>query len=120
MDTDGNNQGFIRADRDLLVALDTKMSIIQSDVKDLREGTSVRLTTVEREKIDRADVLTMKQDADKQRDALAKKDEDLEKQIADIDKKVDVFIARMTTYGSIALVVLGVAEFVIQLWLRNH
>jgi hypothetical protein len=45
-----------KEDHDLLVELRTEMRGVRSDIKDLKEGTTARIQTLERDKADRKEV----------------------------------------------------------------
>lgn len=55
-----NNQ----SDHDLLIRLDTKLSTVITDIKDLRDGFSARLAVVEQNKMEKAEAMHLKHDED--------------------------------------------------------
>lgn len=52
-------------DHDLLIVLNTKMDVLGTDVKEMKEGTQRRIDKLENDKIDRTEVMAMKVDAEK-------------------------------------------------------
>lgn len=91
-----------RDDRDLLVELRTEMIGVRADIKDLKDNFSARLAVLEAQKME-------KLDAEKLFGNIGQGFSDSEKRL----RKLEVGYARIMTWGSAALLVLGIAEFLV-------
>jgi len=91
-------------DHDLLVILDTKMEGLKCDIKDLKDGTSRRIETLELEKLNAKESYPVlyKKPVD---DQLG----DHEKRIRDNEKNIN----RIVTVGSVLVVVLNISVVLI-------
>lgn len=96
-------------DHDLLIKLDTKVEALRSDIRELSDGTERRITTLENEKLNKVDAYP----------ALYKAG--VEASIKDHEDRIRINTGRITqilTWGSAALIALGILEFVINLLLK--
>lgn len=98
-----------REDRDLLVELRTEMVGVRSDIKELRDNTSDRLARVEQEKMDRTEINRLQSEA-------LENHTDHETRIRAVETKV----TRILTWGAAGLILLGIVEFLVQLWFNFH
>ena len=90
------------SDHDLIIRLDTKMDGLSDQITKLDSGTSARITNLENEKLNINDSYPM----------LYKKRVD--DNFLDHETRIrsnEINITRILTWGSILLVLLGVAEF---------
>ena len=96
------------SDHDILTSFraETKvqMETISKDIKEIKDGTTKRIDDLEKEKLNMKDSYTelYKKDSDKVH-------EDLEKRL----RNVESVIVRIVTWGSAAMLALGILEFVI-------
>lgn len=91
-------------DHDLLVILDTKMEGLKCDIKDLKDGTSRRIETLELEKLN----------AKESYPVLYKKSVD--DKLDDHETRIriaETAITRILTYGTVAVILAGVAEVIL-------
>lgn len=89
-------------DHDLLVELKVRIEGIRGDIKNLSDGTQRRIDTLEREKLNVSDSYNTLYKA-----ALDKVLLDIDSRVRFIEKR----ITQITTYGTVFLILLGIAEY---------
>ncbi len=104
-------------DHDLLIVVHTKMDRVQSDIREIKDNLAGRVSVLEFQKLDKADadkiVKQVLDSSDKIHNDLGGRLTVVERDMENMDKKIDVFIARIATWGAAALLALGVVEFVL-------
>jgi hypothetical protein len=91
-------------DHDLLIRIETRMEGLKSDIKELKDGTSKRIDCLESEKLSTHDSYAV----------LYKKDVDTT--LADQENRIrsnEKNIIRILTFGSLLLILIGIAETLI-------
>lgn len=84
-------------DHDLLIQIDTKLERVIIDVKELRDNTVARVNHLEDSKIDKEEVLRLKNEADQ------------------VHKDFETRIRRLERYGAIGATLLAVAQVVLNM-----
>jgi len=88
------------SDHDLLIELRTEMRGVRQDVKDLRDNTAKRVDDLENQKMNREEVLRLKEDADKIHN-------DHEERIRALEKDNDNFKGKYVVIGGLAMIIIS-------------
>lgn len=106
-------------DHDLLIELKATLGFLRADVKDLKDNLVSRVTALEIDKIGRVEASRMQAEA-----LLIHNDHEtrLRSQEAEsdtLDKRQSNFQTRVITWGSAALLVLGLAETLLEIFFKH-
>lgn len=105
-----------REDRDLLVELKTEMRAVRSDVKDIKEGLASRVAALEATKMDKTEAVRLIEEG---KNGDTKIFEDHEKRLRNVESSNEKFQSKVQAWGAAAILVLGIAQFVLQLYLSK-
>jgi hypothetical protein len=104
-------------DHDLLIELRTEMRGLRQDLKTLSDGVSTRVTNLENTKLDKVDA---KEEFKRMSDLAEAKAREIFNTKTDEDKDhetrlrlVETNVTRIMTWGSVSLIILGIAQFLV-------
>lgn len=100
----------IQTDHDLLIELKTTVGFIRTDLKDMKDGVQARITALEIDKIGRSENSRSQAEYLSNYNDHESRIRALEKGIETLVTQTSVFQTRIMTWGSIALLLLGVLE----------
>ena len=119
----GNTQTLNMSDHDLLIVVHTKMDRVQGDIREIKDNLSGRIAMLEAHKLDKIEAEKILKSALEQAEGIHKDHEirirGHEKALEDVDKKIDVVVAKITTWGSVAVIAIGVIEFILSKFVFN-
>lgn len=106
-----------REDRDLLVELKTEMKAVRVDVKEIKEGLVSRVAALEVSKLDKIEAQRIVADA-----LIGAKGihDDHEKRLREVEQSNDKFQSKVKAYGAAAIIILGLLEFLFQLYIKTR
>lgn len=102
-------------DHDLLVVLHTKLERVLVDLKEVKDNTVGRISVLEATKLDKTEAESMTKKAIAAADEIHEDHEtrirSLEKSQSGLSEQLSVLSTRIATYGSAALIILGIIQF---------
>lgn len=118
MPNDQQPSGMNRDERDMLIEVRTTVQAMSADLKEIKNTQANQLKGLEENKVDRAEIVRLAAEQASIHNDFEKRLNAFQEALATQDKANSTFQARVSTWGVVAILALGLIEAAIQIFVK--